>query len=76
VVLEDCPSPINPLGTKGAGEGGIVSVGGVIANAVAAALAPLGAVPRTLPLTPPAVWQIIQDAKQGPTRDRPGSVPA
>jgi aerobic carbon-monoxide dehydrogenase large subunit len=67
VVLEDSPSPVNPLGTKGAGEGGIVSVGGVIANAVAAALAPLGAVPRSLPLTPPAVWQIIQEAKQGPT---------
>ena len=39
VTLEDKPSPINPLGAKGAGEGGIVPVGGVIANAVAAALA-------------------------------------
>jgi carbon-monoxide dehydrogenase large subunit len=63
-VLEDAPSPINPLGTKGAGEGGIVSVGGVIANAVGAALAPLGAIPRRLPLTPPSVWQIIQDARK------------
>jgi carbon-monoxide dehydrogenase large subunit len=63
-VLEDCPSPINPLGTKGAGEGGIVSVGGVVANAVAAALAPLGAVPLRLPLTPASVWQIIQDARK------------
>jgi len=32
VVLESKPSPINPLGAKGAGEGGIVPVGGVIAN--------------------------------------------
>jgi carbon-monoxide dehydrogenase large subunit len=63
-VLEDAPSPINPLGTKGAGEGGIVSVGGVIANAVGAALAALGAVPRALPLSPPRVWQIIQDARK------------
>ena len=63
-VLEDAPSPNNPLGTKGAGEGGIVSVGGVIANAVGAALAPLGAVPRELPLSPPRVWQIIQDARK------------
>jgi carbon-monoxide dehydrogenase large subunit len=62
-VLEDCPSPINPLGTKGAGEGGIVSVGGVVANAVGAALAPLGAVPRALPLSPARVWQAIQDAR-------------
>ena len=50
-------------GAKGASEGGLISVGGVIANAVAAALAPLGAVPRALPLTPPKVWQLIQDAK-------------
>jgi carbon-monoxide dehydrogenase large subunit len=63
-VLEDSPSPINPLGTKGAGEGGIVSVGGVVANAVGAALAPLGAIPRALPLSPPRVWQIIQDARK------------
>jgi hypothetical protein len=27
------PSPINPLGAKGAGEGGIIPVGGVIATA-------------------------------------------
>ena len=63
-VLEDTPSPINPLGTKGAGEGGIVSVAGVVANAVGAALAPLGAVPRDLPLSPPRVWQTIQDARK------------
>ena len=59
VVTEDSPSPINPLGAKGGGEGGIVPVGGVVANAVAAALAPLGAVPRALPLTPPRVWELI-----------------
>ena len=38
VALEQKPSPNNPLGAKGAGEGGIIPVGGVIANAVAAAL--------------------------------------
>ena len=29
VVLDDYPSPINPLGAKGAGEGGIIAAGGV-----------------------------------------------
>jgi aerobic carbon-monoxide dehydrogenase large subunit len=58
VTLEDRPSPVNPLGAKGAGEGGIVPVGGVIANAVAAAL---GVEPRDLPLSPPRLWQLIQD---------------
>jgi aerobic carbon-monoxide dehydrogenase large subunit len=62
VALEDKPSPLNPLGTKGAGEGGIIPVGGVVANAVAAALSSLGVEPHELPLTPPAVWQLIQDA--------------
>jgi aerobic carbon-monoxide dehydrogenase large subunit len=62
VALEDKPSPLNPLGAKGAGEGGIIPVGGVVANAVAAALSSLGVQPRELPLSPPQVWQLIQDA--------------
>jgi aerobic carbon-monoxide dehydrogenase large subunit len=62
-MMESHPSPINPLGAKGAGEGGIISVGGVIANAVADALASFGVEPRDLPLTPSAVWQLIQDAR-------------
>jgi carbon-monoxide dehydrogenase large subunit len=55
------PSPNNPLGAKGAGEGGIIPVGGALANAVAAALARFGVEPRELPLTPPRVWQLLRD---------------
>jgi carbon-monoxide dehydrogenase large subunit len=61
-MMESHPSPINPLGAKGAGEGGIISVGGVIANAVADALSSLGVEPRDLPLSPSRVWQLVQDA--------------
>jgi aerobic carbon-monoxide dehydrogenase large subunit len=32
----------------------------VVANAVAAALAPLGVEPRSLPLSPPRVWELVQ----------------
>ena len=64
VALEVKPSPNNPLGAKGAGEGGIIPVGGVIANAVAAALASFGVEPRELPLSPPRVWQMIQASRQ------------
>ena len=60
IALEDKPAPYNPLGAKGAGEGGIIPVGGVIANAVADALVSLGVEPRELPLSPPRVWQLIQ----------------
>jgi aerobic carbon-monoxide dehydrogenase large subunit len=62
VALEEKPSPNNPLGAKGAGEGGVIPVGGVIANAVAAALAPLGVEPKDLPLSPERVWQLINTA--------------
>jgi carbon-monoxide dehydrogenase large subunit len=60
IVLENSPAPHNPLGAKGGGEGGIVPVGGVVANAVAAALAPLGVEPLELPLSPYKIWKLIQ----------------
>jgi carbon-monoxide dehydrogenase large subunit len=61
--LELYPSPNHPLGAKGAGEGGTIPVAGVIANAVAAALAELGVQPLELPLTPDRVWRLIEDAR-------------
>jgi aerobic carbon-monoxide dehydrogenase large subunit len=64
VITGESPSPNNPLGAKGAGEGGIVPVGGVVANAVAAALAPLGVEPRELPLSPPRVWELIEAQRE------------
>jgi carbon-monoxide dehydrogenase large subunit len=63
-VVENYPSPINPLGVKGAGEGGIIAPGGVMANAVANALQSLGVQPRQLPLTPGYVWQLVQDVQE------------
>jgi carbon-monoxide dehydrogenase large subunit len=59
-VTEDHPSPINPLGAKGAGEGGIVAAGGVMANAVANALQSFGVQPRQLPLSPGYIWELVQ----------------
>ena len=64
VTLELRPSPSNPLGAKGAGEGGIVAVAAATANAVAAALEPLGVTLRDLPLTPPRLWHLIDEAAQ------------
>jgi len=59
ISLELYPSPNNPLGAKGAGEGGVIPVGGVLANAVASALRSFNAQPNALPLTPPRVWALI-----------------
>jgi len=69
VVTGNHPSPHNPLGAKGGGEGGIVPVAGVIANAVAAALAPLGVEVKALPLTPPKVWEMVRQATSKRTGD-------
>jgi carbon-monoxide dehydrogenase large subunit len=65
VALELKPTPHNPLGAKGAGEGGIIPVGGVVANAVAAALSSFGVEPRDLPLSPSRLWQLIAQSKRG-----------
>src|SRR5262245_442183 len=63
IVMDQHPSPINPLGAKGAGEGGLIAAGGVIANAVANALRSFGADVRELPLTPPRIWAMVQAGK-------------
>ena len=60
VTLDDYPSPNNPLGAKGAGEGGIIAVGGVASNAVENALSFFKVEIEELPLTPPAVWTPIE----------------
>jgi len=63
-LMEEEPSPINPLGAKGAGEGGIIPVGGVIANAVASALQQFAVQPHDLPLSPLNVWQLIRSGRE------------
>jgi carbon-monoxide dehydrogenase large subunit len=56
------PSPNHPLGAKGAGEGGVIPVGGAISNAIASALRAFGVEPRELPLSPRRLWALIQAA--------------
>ena len=70
VVLEHARSPCNPLGAKGAGEGSIAPVAGVIANAVASALADFGVEPRELPLTPQRIWELIHERGRAKERVR------
>ena len=49
------PSPVNPLGVRGAGESGVIPVPAAVANAVEDALAPFGARVTETPLTPERV---------------------
>jgi carbon-monoxide dehydrogenase large subunit len=55
------PSPRNPLGIKGVGEGGAISPPAALANAVEDALAPFGARVTRTPLSPSVVVSLILD---------------
>jgi carbon-monoxide dehydrogenase large subunit len=52
VVHLHSPSPLNPLGVKGVGEGGAVAPPAAIANAVCDALAPFGVEVNATPVRP------------------------
>jgi carbon-monoxide dehydrogenase large subunit len=64
LLSQDAPSPTNPLGVKGAGEGGTVGAGAAIANAVADALSPLGVSIRSLPLSPNAIVSLVKERQR------------
>jgi len=58
------PSPINPLGFKGAGETGTIASTPTIANAVMDALEPFGVRHLDMPLTPGKIWKAVAAAKK------------
>jgi CO/xanthine dehydrogenase Mo-binding subunit len=59
LLLEEAPSPLNPLGVKGAGEGGTTAFGAAVAAAIDDALGVPGAVTR-LPVSPERLREIIR----------------
>jgi carbon-monoxide dehydrogenase large subunit len=56
-------SPTNPLGIKAGGEGGTTPALAVIVSAIVDALKDYGIRDFTMPATPYAIWQAIQQAK-------------
>jgi carbon-monoxide dehydrogenase large subunit len=65
----ESPSPRNPLGAKGIGEGGTIGVPAAIANAVTDALGGLHLDP---PFTPEKLWRALRRTPRGPARPPPG----
>ena len=63
IALEDSPSEFNPMGFKGAGEGGIVAVAAAVSNGVARALKPYGVSINELPLTPDRLRRALRGAE-------------
>lgn len=59
------PSPVNPLGVKGAGEAGTIASTAAVANAVLDALSPFGISHLDMPLTPSKIWSAIHGAGGG-----------
>jgi carbon-monoxide dehydrogenase large subunit len=59
LLREDAPSPKNPLGVKGAGEGGITAVGAAVASAIDDALGRPGLIKR-LPISPGRLHALLQ----------------
>jgi carbon-monoxide dehydrogenase large subunit len=55
----ESPSPLNPLGVKGLGEGGAVAPPAAIANALADALRPFAPRVNVIPLTPDRVLELL-----------------
>ena len=58
ILREDYPTPLNPLGIKGAGESGVNAVGAAIASAIDDAIGMPGAI-TVLPVTPQRLKAII-----------------
>jgi CO/xanthine dehydrogenase Mo-binding subunit len=58
------PSPLTPLGAKGAGEGAINTTPAAIMCAINDALQPLGVRATEVPATPNRLWTLIQEAKE------------
>jgi len=56
------PTPVNPLGIKGAGETGTIASTPAVVNAVMDALAPFGVKHIDMPLTPDKLWAAMQTA--------------
>ncbi|MFQ3631953.1 xanthine dehydrogenase family protein molybdopterin-binding subunit [Roseiflexus sp.] len=57
------PSPVNPMGVKGAGEAGTIASAQAVMNAVIDALSPFGVRHMQMPATPENVWKAIRSAQ-------------
>jgi aerobic carbon-monoxide dehydrogenase large subunit len=63
IVHTETPSPLNPLGMKGAGEGGPIPAIAAIIAAVENALAPFGVKINEAPVSPARIVALIAEAR-------------
>jgi carbon-monoxide dehydrogenase large subunit len=58
----ETPSPLNPLGVKGAGEAGVIPVPALFASAIDNALSPFGIRIKEMPLHPCRLYELLQES--------------
>ena len=67
LVHLETPSPLNPLGVKGAGEGGTIPAIAAIASAVENALVPFGVTISEVPISPQRLVELLGEYALGRT---------
>jgi carbon-monoxide dehydrogenase large subunit len=59
----ECPSPLNPLGVKGCGEGSTVPAAAAVISAIEDALSPFGVHIAETPITPSRLAEMVRAGK-------------
>jgi carbon-monoxide dehydrogenase large subunit len=59
----ETPSPLNPIGVKGAGEAGTIPAAACIISAIEDALRPFGVTITAHPLSPEMILDLIDQAR-------------
>jgi carbon-monoxide dehydrogenase large subunit len=67
---EETVSPLNALGSKGAGEAGAIPVGALFAQALEDALAVPGLEILEIPLKPSRLWELVREAETAEAAER------
>jgi carbon-monoxide dehydrogenase large subunit len=68
IIHQETPSPLNPLGMKGAGEGGTIPTTAAVIAAIEDALSPFGVHIAEAPITPQRIVELLGEAALGRTR--------
>jgi carbon-monoxide dehydrogenase large subunit len=63
VIHLESPSPLNPLGVKGAGEGGTIPATACVISAIEDALSSLGVTLNEHPVSPQRIVELIKKAE-------------
>ena len=63
ITFLESPSPLNPLGVKGCGEGSTVPTAAAVISAVEDALQPFGVHIAEAPITPARLVELIEAGK-------------